>query len=81
MDDIEQRLRACFYVVFPDIHRDAIATVSQEAFPGWDSVAHVTLIAALSEEFGVEFDFEEFAGATTYNKMMAVVRRGVLNAR
>lgn len=77
MDEIEQRVRECFSIVFPDIDRGAVATLSQDALAEWDSVAHATLIATLSETFGVELDFEEFAEATTYASVIESVRAGL----
>jgi acyl carrier protein len=32
----------------------------------WDSVTHVTLLSAISEEFGVEFSPDEFEELTSY---------------
>ena len=35
----------------------------------WDSVAQVTLLTVIGEEFGIEVDFEEFEGATSFEEL------------
>lgn len=35
----------------------------------WDSVAQVTLLTVIGEEFGIEIDFEEFEGATSFQEL------------
>lgn len=74
MDDVEQRVLQCMSLVFPDVARDGLPALSTEAHAGWDSVAHVTLYAALEESLGVELDFEAFAHATSFDGLVAHVR-------
>ncbi len=62
MNNTNQRLANCFANVFPDIQADEIPRASTASLAAWDSVAHITLLSAVSEEFEVEFapeDFEE----------------------
>jgi acyl carrier protein len=62
MNNTNQRVADCFANVFPDIQADEIPRASTASLAAWDSVAHVTLLSALSEEFEIEFapdDFEE----------------------
>jgi len=40
----------------------------------WDSVAHVTLLSLIGEEFAIDIDFEEFAGATSFPEILERVR-------
>jgi acyl carrier protein len=58
MDEIEARVLDCFGNVFPGVPRDQLPRVSQSSIAEWDSVMHVTLLAALAEEFQLEIDFE-----------------------
>jgi acyl carrier protein len=60
MTNTDQRLANCFANAFPDIQPDEIPRASAASFAAWDSAAHVTLLAAISEEFGVEFELDEF---------------------
>lgn len=77
MDEVEQRVSDCMASVFPDLDRPALRELSQESHAGWDSVAHVTLYAALGEAFAVELDFEAFAHATTFAGVLEQVRAQV----
>jgi acyl carrier protein len=58
MDEIESRVLECFSNVFPSVPRERLPSLSQAAVADWDSVMHVTLLAALAEEFGFEIDYE-----------------------
>jgi len=60
MTDNNQRLANCFTNAFPEIQPDEIARASTASLAAWDSVTHITLLAAISEEFGVELDPEDF---------------------
>src|SRR5690606_18772651 len=58
MDDIETRVQHCFQNVFPDAPAERLSKLSQASVAEWDSGRHVTLLAALAEEFGREIDYE-----------------------
>ena len=76
MDEIEQRVLQCLTSVFPDIEQHELKTLSQATHAAaWDSVAHVTIIAALGEAFEVDFDFEAFVGATSFELVVAEVAK------
>jgi acyl carrier protein len=73
--DIESRALACFSSVFPDVPEDQLPTVSQASLARWDSIAHVTLLAALSEEFRLEPDFEGWQEVSSFALALDFVRR------
>ena len=60
MTNISSRVSQCFLNVFPDLPAADLPRASQAALPQWDSVAHVTLLSAISEEFQIELDDESF---------------------
>lgn len=72
MDELEQRLAACFSAVLPELTPDEIIQASATSVKSWDSVATVTLIAVLEEEFGISIEdedttrFESFENILTY---------------
>lgn len=66
MPEIDQRLTRCFTSVFPSLAPEQILTASVETVPGWDSLAAVTLIAVLEQEFGIQIDLAEFPELTSY---------------
>lgn len=57
--DIEPRVRSVLAEVF-GMQPDLIgADTSSETVEKWDSLAHVTLVLALEDEFAIHFDEEE----------------------
>jgi acyl carrier protein len=55
-DKISAKLTRCFAAVFPGLGRDEIEAASVENVEAWDSIAGVTLVTAIEEEFGTELD-------------------------
>jgi acyl carrier protein len=64
--DTDERLQAIFRGVF-SLSSDAdVSRCRQVAMPEWDSLAHVTLVAAIESEFGVSVDTADSLGLTSY---------------
>jgi acyl carrier protein len=76
MDDtaIKEKLTRCFCTVFPDLNPAEIESANIENTSGWDSIAQVTLLTLVSEEFGLDVDFEKFEGADTFSAFVTVIR-------
>lgn len=78
MDSTEARLVRCFQVVFPDLQEKDIVTAATASVSAWDSVATVTLISVVEEEFGIRLDLENveelisFEGFLKHLQMPAV---------
>lgn len=66
MTDIGSGVANCFSNVFPDLAPGDIPRASQAALAQWDSVAHVTLLSAVAEEFQLDLDEEAFESLTSY---------------
>ena len=60
MSDIRQRVTQCFSNVFPDLPEDQIPRASTASLAAWDSVAHITLLSSVAEEFGQSFELEDY---------------------
>jgi acyl carrier protein len=61
--DVRERLRRCFAAYFPSLSEEEIPRASVTSVADWDSMASVTLIGMVSEEFGIEVageDYERF---------------------
>jgi acyl carrier protein len=56
MDDAHARLVMCFSNVFPSLPTAEIPTTSMISVEEWDSVATVTLLVVIEEEFEVQFE-------------------------
>ena len=66
MNDIETRVVRCFSNVFPDVPLSEFPLASTASLAAWDSVAHVTLLSSIAEEFGLEFQLEDFEELVSY---------------
>ena len=69
MDKLEQRLENVFATVFPDLPPNKIRAASQDSVKTWDSVAAVTLLNLIEEEFGVQMEFEDIGDLTSFSSI------------
>lgn len=58
MDDIQKRLTKCFQIIFPEMPDGNIADANQNSVPEWDSVAAITLLNVIEDEFHITMDLE-----------------------
>jgi acyl carrier protein len=65
-----EKLTRCFTAVFPGLDRGQIALASVETVEGWDSVAGVTLVSAIEEEFGTELDPEMLESLVSFRAIL-----------
>ena len=59
MNDTQARLARCFAAVFPELSDREIRTASPASVGSWDSLASVTLVSVLEEEFNLEIAPED----------------------
>jgi acyl carrier protein len=73
-DYVTDDLLACFRLALgdPRIEIDSSATVDN--VDGWDSFAHINLVLAIEEEFGVEFDAVEISSMTSVKNITTALR-------
>ena len=64
--DIETRLAGCFEAVFPNLDPSQIRGADQSNVDTWDSIAALSLINVVEEEFELQMDFEEAAQLTSF---------------
>lgn len=75
MDEMETRLVRCFSSVFPDLAPEQIRTASMETVPVWDSLAAVTLVAVLQEEFGLQINLIDLPELVSFVAVQNYVRK------
>ena len=73
MNDRFLVLRRLFRDVLEDDSLDLQPDHSQSSLDGWDSFAHVKLIIALEEEFGVKFSIDEVANTKTAGRLAELI--------
>lgn len=61
LDNINARLVTCFQSVFPDLPANEVPESTQATVLAWDSVATITLINVIDDEFQVQLDYEHLA--------------------
>jgi acyl carrier protein len=75
VNDIEPRLARCFSAVFPGISEAQIKNASVETVEAWDSVAMATLVTAVEEEFGIEFDVDSLSYLTSFESVLGYLKQ------
>ena len=60
MSDTAIRLASCLSAYFPGLSAEEIPRASMATVGEWDSMASVTLIAVVGEEFGIEVAPEHY---------------------
>ncbi len=74
MDTTTARLEKCFQTIFPKLAHGDVQQASVNTVPQWDSVAHVTLLTLVGEEFGIPVDFEDFEGMSSFPDILRRVQ-------
>ncbi len=70
MPDVETRLVGCFLTVFPDLSEAHIRSASQERLEQWDSIAAITLVNVIEEEFSTQIDYDHLPNLDTFAKVL-----------
>jgi len=73
--DISFRLTRCFSLVFPGASPAQILSASTVALPNWDSIASITLINVIEEEFHIVIDLEVIPELNSYQAMESYLRK------
>jgi acyl carrier protein len=66
MNNLQDRVAQCFSNVFPGISRAELERASTASLATWDSVAQVTLLSSVAEEFGLDFELADFEELVSY---------------
>ena len=74
MDNLDNRLVRCFSCVFPDLNEDQIRNARVHSVPSWHSLASVTLIAVLQEEFGLQVNLADLPNLISFPAVQNYVR-------
>jgi acyl carrier protein len=65
--------------LFRDVLNDDYLTVTEESnaetMPGYDSLAHIDVITAIEQEFGIQFEFAELVPLRKVGDMVALIER------
>jgi len=75
MDDVKKRLTGCFQVVFPDLPEAEIPVASADTVAAWDSIAALTMVSVIEDEFGLEMDLDDLADLDSFKKVHAYLQK------
>ena len=77
LQNLEQRLVRCFSSVFPDLDEAQIRNASIESVPGWHSLASVTLVYVVQEEFGVQVSLTDLPSLVSFAAVQNYVQHHI----
>ncbi len=72
-DEIVARLQSVFADVFDDDSIVVTESMTADDVDDWDSLAHITLIEAVENEFSMRFKMQEVSGMKNVGKMIAII--------
>jgi acyl carrier protein len=75
MNDTRGRLIRCFAAVFPEVAEQELPRASSTTLSAWDSLASITLLTVLEEEFGLQIDAEQLEGLQSFEAVFDYVSR------
>ncbi len=55
--------------------KDRLADLKYQEIPQWDSVGHMSLIAALEEDFDIMFDTDDIIGLSSFEKGKEIIKK------
>jgi len=73
-DNLSTRLVGCFTAIFPDLDAKNAPYATMENTAAWDSVATVTLINVVEEEFGIQIDLEDVEQMVSFEQFLNYLR-------
>lgn len=74
MDEQQRRLAECFGAVFPELSSEEILEASSSTVKSWDSVAVVTLLAVIEEEFGITIRDDDPSKFDSFQHILSYLR-------
>lgn len=75
MDNLQNRLVNCFRLVFPDLPETQLVSASQESVAQWDSIAAITLVNVIEEEFQTTIDFDQLADLDSFPRILQYLEK------
>ena len=72
-DDVFKKLTGVFVDVFDDEDIVINDSTTSSDIEGWDSLAHITLIGVVEDEFGIRFDMDTLSDMKNVGKMVDLI--------
>jgi len=75
MAELESRLVNCFATAFPELDPQEISSVSIGSLASWDSLAGITLLSLIEEEFSISISPDDAAGLVSFELILDYLRK------
>lgn len=79
MDNIKDRVTSCFQIVFPDFTAQQIVQAVQADCDSWDSIAAITLVNVIEDEFQIQMDLDKLSELDSFEKVLQYVQANVVS--
>ena len=73
MNEIYERLNEVFQDVFDDDSLTVTPNTTASDIEDWDSLSHITLVAAVEDEFRMKFSMKEVTGMKNVGEMVKLI--------
>ena len=77
MEQIYQRLTNVFREFFDDDEIEIDAETTADDIDDWDSLNHITLMAAVEDEFGIRLSMGEVSGLDNVGALADIIRKKI----
>ncbi len=77
MEQIYQRLTNVFREFFDDDEIEIDAETTADDIDDWDSLNHITLMAAVENEFGIRLSMGEVSGLDNVGALAEIIRKKI----
>jgi acyl carrier protein len=79
MAEIESRMVNCFATVFPELAPPEIPSVSMGSLASWDSLAGITLLSLIEEEFSLSISPDDAADLVSFELILDYLQKDYLH--
>ncbi|MCM1335844.1 MAG: acyl carrier protein [Bacteroides sp.] len=77
MKEIYERLTDVFREFFDDDEIEIDAETTADDIDDWDSLNHITLMAAVEDEFGIRLSMGEVSGLDNVGALAEIIKRKI----
>jgi len=75
MNNLEEKILKSFSEVLKIDNNTSLEEVVYNEFPGWDSVAHMAIIAELESSFDCMMDMEDVLDLSSFEKACEIMQK------
>jgi len=75
MAELESRLANCFATAFPELEPPEIPSVSMGSLASWDSLAGITLLSLIEEEFSISISPDDAASLVSFELIVDYLQK------